>query len=359
MARFYKSIEDAYSYANRTLLNMLLQDQQLLPRLRSLKRFFFMSQSFFVTHLLDQAQGELRKSSKTASVLKLQSLLDLALNTDLHGEDTMFREDVRVKMANHGLYDWLLKIISEKGAIGGDIGDGGVADSAHGVEGRRNKDEKPLMGRYLWIIPWYLGLLIVVLAIDALMLDYHVKFPLSLVISRKTILQYQLLFRFLLHLKHAEQTLSTMWIEQKTSPWRVGVPHHPELEKWRLRVFLLRARMLAFVQQILAFVTFEVLEPNWRGLEVKLAKVTTVDQLLRDHSDFLDTCLKESMLTSARLLSVCLPDAFYSQPIQNADVYLHGYPGILSYDHNVFHFCRILSQIYRISGKGRSCGGRP
>jgi gamma-tubulin complex component 2 len=136
------------------------------------------------------------------------------------------------------------------------------------------------------------------------MLDYQVKFPLSLVISRKTILQYQLLFRFLLHLKHAEQTLSSMWIDQKMSPWRASVPHHPEFEKWRLRVFLLRARMLAFVQQILAFVTFEALEPNWRSLEVKLAKVTTVDQLLRDHSDFLDTCLKESMLTSARLLSV-------------------------------------------------------
>jgi len=152
MPRFYKSIEDAYSYANRTLLNMLLQDQQLLPRLRSLKRFFFMSQSFFVTHLLDQAQSELRKSSKSASVLKLQSLLDLALNTDLHGEDTMFREDVRVKMANNGLYDWLLKIISEKGAIGSDAGEGGITDSAHGTEGRRNKDEKPLMGWFLPII---------------------------------------------------------------------------------------------------------------------------------------------------------------------------------------------------------------
>ena len=70
--------------------------------------------------------------------------------------------------------------------------------------------------------------------------------------------------------------------------------------------------MLAFVQQILAFVTFEVLEPNWRNLEVKLAKVTTVDQLLRDHSDFLDTCLKESMLTSARLLSVRLLGPFSS-----------------------------------------------
>jgi len=157
MHRFYKSIEDAYSYANRTLLNMLLQDQELLSRLRSLKRFFFMSQSFFVTHLLDQAQSELRKPSKSASVLKLQSLLDLALNTDLHGEDTMFREDVKIKLANNGLYDWLLKIISEKGAIGGDVGEAGIADSAHGAEGRRSKDEKPLMGEFLPAIPGTFG----------------------------------------------------------------------------------------------------------------------------------------------------------------------------------------------------------
>ena len=34
-------------------------------------------------------------------------------------------------------------------------------------------------------------------AIEALALDYNVKFPLSLVISRKTILRYQLLFRFI------------------------------------------------------------------------------------------------------------------------------------------------------------------
>jgi len=62
--------------------------------------------------------------------------------------------------------------------------------------------------------------------------------------------------------------------------------------------------MLSFVQQILAFSTFEVLEPNWRALEAKLEKVTTVDQLLRDHVDFLDTCLKECMLTSSKLVRV-------------------------------------------------------
>ncbi len=63
--------------------------------------------------------------------------------------------------------------------------------------------------------------------------------------------------------------------------------------------------MLAFVHQVLAFATGEVLATNWRALEVKLAKVQTVDQLLRDHVDFLDTCLKQCMLTTSKLLGVC------------------------------------------------------
>lgn len=62
--------------------------------------------------------------------------------------------------------------------------------------------------------------------------------------------------------------------------------------------------MLAFVRQVLAFATGEVLEPNWKALEEKLAKVQTVDQLLRDHVDFLDTCLKQCMLTTSKLLNI-------------------------------------------------------
>ncbi|KAG5642265.1 hypothetical protein DXG03_003342 [Asterophora parasitica] len=290
--KFYKFLEDAYSHANRTLLQLLLRDQQLIPRLRSLKRYFFLSQSSFLTHLLDLAHNELRKPSKSASIVKLQSLLDLALNTDASGEDVLYREDVKVTMAESGLYEFLLKVVSLSGVIGGEEGhDAGHED--HKKEKEKERDDKKAM-----------------LGIDALALDYTVKFPLSLVISRKSILQYQLLFRFLLHLKQVEQSLSSMWIEQKATPWRRSLPDHQDFGRWRLRVCLLRARMLSFVQQILAFSTFEVLEPNWRALELKLDKVTTVDQLLRDHVDFLDTCLKECMLTSSKLLKVCSSVSF-------------------------------------------------
>ncbi|KAF4607379.1 hypothetical protein EYR38_001448 [Pleurotus pulmonarius] len=285
---FYQFLQDAYAHANQTLLQLLLKDLELIPRLRSLKRYFFLSQSSFLTQLLDLAHSELRKSAKSVSIVKLQSLLDIALGAETQGEDALYREDVKVIMAGSGLYEWLIKVVSVNGSIGPEEGEGGIGGiplDDHKKEKDRDKDDKKPMQ-----------------AIDALALDYNVKFPLSLVVSRKTILRYQLLFRFLLHLKHLEQALSSMWIEQKTGPWRRPLPEHRDFEQWRLRVFLLRARMLSFVQQIMCFATFEVLEPNWRALEEKLKKVTTVDQLLRDHVDFLDTCLKECMLTSSKLL---------------------------------------------------------
>src|SRR5258706_2263615 len=126
--RFYRSIEDAYSYANRTLLKLLLEAQHLDHRLGSLKHYFFLSQSSFLTHFLDLAHSELRKPAKSASIVKLQSFLDFALNSGSFDPHAHYREDVKVTMATSGLYDWLLKVVSVSGAIGG--GGGWVAVSA-------------------------------------------------------------------------------------------------------------------------------------------------------------------------------------------------------------------------------------
>jgi gamma-tubulin complex component 2 len=79
--------------------------------------------------------------------------------------------------------------------------------------------------------------------------------------------------------------------------------------------------MLVFVQQLLYFCTAEVIEPNWVGLMERVNGAEdangseetvngtkqanrTVDELMQDHVDFLDTCLKECMLTQAKLLKV-------------------------------------------------------
>ena len=86
---------------------------------------------------MDLSHTELRKASKSASVVKLQSLLELALNTDAHGEDLLFREDVKVTLADSGLYEFLLKVVSVSGVIGGgtggdDAGEGEINGRHHG-----------------------------------------------------------------------------------------------------------------------------------------------------------------------------------------------------------------------------------
>jgi gamma-tubulin complex component 2 len=97
-----------------------------------------LSQSSFLTHLLDLAHTELRKAAKSASIVKLQSLLDLALNTDVSGEDLLFREDVKV-------------IVSVNGVIGGEEGDaeGGHVHEEHKKEKEKEKEKdekKPMLG---------------------------------------------------------------------------------------------------------------------------------------------------------------------------------------------------------------------
>ena len=298
-AAFLRTIDTAYAHANKSLLRLLLEGEKLGERLASLKSLFFIDHGDAFTHFLDLAQHELGKKARHVSVSKLQSLLELALrNPSSASSAVTYKEDVKVTVAGSSLTEWLLQIVNVSGALDG--------TSAAAAPPRSEDNKNPLLG------------------IDALTLDYAVPFPLSLVVSRKTILRYQLVFRHLLRLKHLEHSLGATWLEHAKSPaWRArasraAIAHEgdarlrafDELERWRARVFALRARMLAFVQQMHAFVVLDVLEPNWRRLMRRLERrpigtqqgVETVDALLRLHVDFLDTCLKECMLTNGKLL---------------------------------------------------------
>lgn len=124
-----------------------MSDQQLIPRLRSLKHYFFLSQSFFLTHFLDIASQELRKPVKVANSQKLQTLLSVALNTDgvmfpqdEAGANGMYKDDVKMALQSSGLYEWLLKVASVKGAVVGDEDAMGMEiGSEEGSERRKDK----------------------------------------------------------------------------------------------------------------------------------------------------------------------------------------------------------------------------
>lgn len=299
--RFLDNVNAAYTYANASLLNLLLTKNSLTTRFRSLKHYFFLDRSDFFSYFLELSASELRKQARAVNEGKLQSLLDIVLRQpgSIAAQDP-FKEDVKVRMNKIGLTKWLMQVVSVSG-IDQDHPEAAL-EKQQASAAQAADDDKDITG------------------FDALELDYSVPFPLSLVISRKTVLRYQLIFRHLLSLRHLETLLVTSWADQnKVISWRHKSSDR-RLELWKRRAWNLRAKMLVFVQQLLYFCTAEVVEPNWVGLMERVngagtneSEVTvngtkqanrTVDELMQDHVDFLDTCLKECMLTQAKLLKV-------------------------------------------------------
>jgi gamma-tubulin complex component 2 len=303
--RFLDNVNAAYTYANASLLNLLVTKNSLNIRFRSLKHYFFLDRSDFFSYFLELGSSELRKPARVVNEGKLQSLLDIVLRQpgSIAAQD-QFKEDVKVRMNKIGLTKWLMQVVNVSG-----INQENPEASFEKQQAAHSADEdKDILG------------------FDALELDYSVPFPLSLVISRKTVLRYQLIFRHLLSLRHLETLLVTSWSDQnKVTSWRHKSSDR-RLEIWKRRAWNLRAKMLVFVQQLLYFCTAEVIEPNWVGLMERVEKVhkeasevtendmkqvnRTVDELMQDHVDFLDTCLKECMLTQAKLLKVCCVPSF-------------------------------------------------
>ncbi|KAJ6030644.1 uncharacterized protein N7446_000293 [Penicillium canescens] len=297
--RFLDNVNAAYTYANASLLNLLVTKNSLNIRFRSLKHYFFLDRSDFFSYFLELGSSELRKPARVVNEGKLQSLLDIVLRQpgSIAAQD-QFKEDVKVRMNKIGLTKWLMQVVNVSG-----INQENPEASFEKQQAAHSADEdKDILG------------------FDALELDYSVPFPLSLVISRKTVLRYQLIFRHLLSLRHLETLLVTSWSDQnKVTSWRHKSSDR-RLEIWKRRAWNLRAKMLVFVQQLLYFCTAEVIEPNWVGLMERVEKVhkeasevtendmkqvnRTVDELMQDHVDFLDTCLKECMLTQAKLLKI-------------------------------------------------------
>lgn len=309
-AGFIDNINNAYAFANSELLNLLLTKNSLRSRLRSMKHYFFLDRAEFFLYFLELSNSELRKPHRIVNAGKLQSLLDLVLHQpgSIAVADP-FKEDVKIKMNEVGLTQWLMKIVTVQGM---DQDNPDSMMEQYKAPATNTKDEEKDINGF-----------------DALELDYTVPFPLSLIISRKTVLRYQLIFRYTLALRHLETSLIDSWSEHNKALSWLHKSSNRRIEVWKRRAWNLRSRMLVFVQQMLFYATAEVIEPNWQKMMLKvdaaenafqqplssqatnsadlpphLKSKRTVDELMQDHLDMLDSCMKDLGLTQGKLLRI-------------------------------------------------------
>lgn len=122
---FLQRIESAYHLANTSLLHLLVNDYHLITRLRSLKHYFFFSQSDFFSSFIEQAERELRKLVNPMHVrdsvkTRLQTHMGMVLGSSaVVGFTDPYKEDVKVGTALDNPYESLKRIANTRGVKGG------------------------------------------------------------------------------------------------------------------------------------------------------------------------------------------------------------------------------------------------
>ncbi|KAL0919376.1 hypothetical protein M5K25_011467 [Dendrobium thyrsiflorum] len=278
---YLECVKIAYDFASCELLNLVKEKYGLIGKLRSMKRYFLLDQGDFLVHFMDIAMEELVKRPEDISVEKLQSLLDLALRSTAaaadpcHEELTCCVERVSLLRKLSTLKDLGSSFDARPSKTALDIGD--------------------------------LPELVNINGIETFSLSYKVQWPLSLVISRKALTKYQLIFQLLFRCKHVERQLCVAWQVHQ------GFRSCNILGTTILRSSSLCRSMLKFINSLLHYLTFEVLEPNWHLMHDRLQTVKSIDEVIQLHDFFLQKCLKECLLLLPQLVkkveklkSICL-----------------------------------------------------
>uniref|UniRef100_A0AAY4ABF0 Gamma-tubulin complex component n=1 Tax=Denticeps clupeoides TaxID=299321 RepID=A0AAY4ABF0_9TELE len=264
---YVEQIEKAYNYASKVLLDFLMEEKELVSRLRSIKHYFLMDKGDFFVHFMDLTEEELKKPVDDIIPPRLEALLELALRMSTANTDP-FKDDLKIDLMQHDVITQLLRVLA--------------------IE---TKQEKAIINAEATELA--------LSGLEAFSFDYIVKWPLSLIINRKALTRYQMLFRHMFYCKHVERLLCNVWISNK-----LAKQYSLHSAKWFAAAFALRQRMLNFVQNIEYYMMFEVMEPTWHVMEKNLKSASNIDDVLCHHTSFLDNCLKDCMLTNPELLRI-------------------------------------------------------
>jgi hypothetical protein len=100
-----RSIQEAYYLSSRALLK-ILDHKGLRSHLRSLRRFFLLEHGDFFTQFMDTAEEELRREAKEVALVRVQALLQMAVQTSTLLSDP-HREELSCTLASHNLIQHL------------------------------------------------------------------------------------------------------------------------------------------------------------------------------------------------------------------------------------------------------------
>ena len=300
-------IDTMYQSASRALVRLMVDEFRLAESLQTIKRYFLLDQGDFLMNFLDSAEVELLRELDDISLGRIQHLLSMSIQmTESQREEVdhlmgphkyrtsgvLLPAALRCRFADESLIIHLDNMYA-----------GGIAERGPRTPSRHayGMSSKRLTG------------------IESFSIDIpRIPFPLSLILSHQTMENYKLLFRHLFFAKHVERRLNVVWRDHQL------LKGLHSLRGLLGPTFLLRQRMLHFLQNLIYYMSFEVIENNWTEMRSALElsadastspteKEQTVDGILDIHNEFVRRTMEACLLTNrdlvrslTKLMNTCL-----------------------------------------------------
>ena len=149
---------------------------------------------------MDAAEDELRLSTSDISSTRLEFLLESSIRQSI-SENDAFRSDLKCVLLPYTLIQHLELVQQLSGDDGNSSSTTGAALSSSrftGMDSIEDTRRKLLLVRRNQQLK----------GMEAFALDYEIQWPLSIVISRKELTKYQLIFRHLFFCNHVKRQVS-------------------------------------------------------------------------------------------------------------------------------------------------------
>jgi hypothetical protein len=130
-----------------------------------------------------------------------------------------------------------------------------------------------------------------------LQLVYHVPWPLHIIFTQATLVQYNEMFRFLFTIKRVSLSLSECW----ATLMETGKTRHKTQSRSFLHLCRLRTRMGFLMDALEYFLYVDVVESEWHGLQNEINDSKSFDGLYKAHIKFI-TSIKRRCLLDARTI---------------------------------------------------------
>jgi len=129
-------------------------------------------------------------------------------------------------------------------------------------------------------------------AINYFTVNFNIPFPMNLVVNQDSISKYQIIFRLRLSILNQISSMNKKFKFQRKLP-----QIQKSFEQARISI-------LYFFQIFQTYLSHDVLEPQYNHLLAQFKLAQGLDRVIALHSNYLDTCLRECLMTNSRLVQI-------------------------------------------------------